>query len=227
MNRPSGSLRGQPRSTSLTSFPRSGAGLDRTLTSIPRASPTCRSPNPRPWSATPSAPSGATGTAPRRASPKPPPSVNSSRRPDGPPARRRRRQASQREHGLALVDTVIACAIRAAERAHGFHDGLHDFAEQAGRLFTAVLAPGDRGLRASVAPARSTTSPVGGRDVHRARPGRPARCHCRAARVPSRPAARNRACAPGEPPPAPSAHQARSAGPSHRTVRADPPARHS
>ncbi|MFB9467187.1 cation:proton antiporter [Streptomyces cinereospinus] len=38
-----------------------------------------------------------------------------------------------------LAVFVTACAIRAAERAHGFHNVLHDFVEQVERLFTAVL----------------------------------------------------------------------------------------
>ncbi len=42
MNRPSGSLRSQPRSTSLTSLARSGSSLDFTLTSTPTTSPTSR-----------------------------------------------------------------------------------------------------------------------------------------------------------------------------------------
>jgi NhaP-type Na+/H+ or K+/H+ antiporter len=38
-----------------------------------------------------------------------------------------------------LAVFVTACSIRAAERAHGFHNVLHDFVEQVERLFTAVL----------------------------------------------------------------------------------------
>jgi NhaP-type Na+/H+ or K+/H+ antiporter len=38
-----------------------------------------------------------------------------------------------------LAVFVTACSIRAAERAHGFHNILHDFVEQVERLFTAVL----------------------------------------------------------------------------------------
>ncbi|MEV7995826.1 cation:proton antiporter [Streptomyces sp. NPDC086077] len=38
-----------------------------------------------------------------------------------------------------LAVFVTACAIRAAERAHGFHNVLHDFVEQVERLLTAVL----------------------------------------------------------------------------------------
>lgn len=42
MDRPSGIFRSQPRSVSLTSFPRNGSSLDRTLTSTPSVSPACR-----------------------------------------------------------------------------------------------------------------------------------------------------------------------------------------
>jgi NhaP-type Na+/H+ or K+/H+ antiporter len=38
-----------------------------------------------------------------------------------------------------LAVFVTACSIRAAERAHGFHNVLHDFVEQVERLFTAAL----------------------------------------------------------------------------------------
>lgn len=41
-------------------------------------------------------------------------------------------------YGFLAVFTT-ACAIRAAERAHGFHNILHDFVEQIERLFTATL----------------------------------------------------------------------------------------
>lgn len=41
-------------------------------------------------------------------------------------------------YGFLAVFTA-ACAIRAAERAHGFHNILHDFVEQIERLFTAAL----------------------------------------------------------------------------------------
>ncbi|MFC8226346.1 cation:proton antiporter [Streptomyces sp. NPDC057287] len=41
-------------------------------------------------------------------------------------------------YGFLAVFTA-ACAIRAAERAHGFHNILHDFVEQIERLLTAVL----------------------------------------------------------------------------------------
>ncbi|MDG9706246.1 cation:proton antiporter [Streptomyces sp. DH37] len=41
-------------------------------------------------------------------------------------------------YGFLAVFTT-ACAIRAAERAHGYHNVLHDFVEQVERLFTAVL----------------------------------------------------------------------------------------
>ncbi len=34
---------------------------------------------------------------------------------------------------------VTACAIRAAERAHGYHNVLHDFTEQVERLLTAAV----------------------------------------------------------------------------------------
>lgn len=42
VNRPSGSFRSQPRSTSLTSLPRSGSSLARTLPSTPTISPAWR-----------------------------------------------------------------------------------------------------------------------------------------------------------------------------------------
>jgi NhaP-type Na+/H+ or K+/H+ antiporter len=38
-----------------------------------------------------------------------------------------------------LAVFITACAIRAAERAHGFHNILHDFVEQVERLLTAAL----------------------------------------------------------------------------------------
>lgn len=38
-----------------------------------------------------------------------------------------------------LAVFVTACALRAAERAHGFHNVLHDFVEQIERLFTAAV----------------------------------------------------------------------------------------
>ena len=41
-------------------------------------------------------------------------------------------------YGFLAVFTT-ACSIRAAERAHGFHNVLHDFVEQIERLFTAVV----------------------------------------------------------------------------------------
>ncbi|QIJ66023.1 cation:proton antiporter [Streptomyces sp. JB150] len=41
-------------------------------------------------------------------------------------------------YGFLAVFTA-ACSIRAAERAHGFHNVLHDFVEQIERLFTAVV----------------------------------------------------------------------------------------
>ncbi|MEU2563049.1 cation:proton antiporter [Streptomyces longispororuber] len=41
-------------------------------------------------------------------------------------------------YGFLAVFTT-ACAVRAAERAHGFHKVLHDFVEQIERLLTAVL----------------------------------------------------------------------------------------
>ncbi|AZM57072.1 cation transporter [Streptomyces sp. WAC 01529] len=41
-------------------------------------------------------------------------------------------------YGFLAVFTT-ACAVRAAERAHGFHNVLHDFVEQVERLLTAVL----------------------------------------------------------------------------------------
>lgn len=41
-------------------------------------------------------------------------------------------------YGFLAVFTT-ACAIRAAERAHGFHNVLHDFVEQFERLLTAAL----------------------------------------------------------------------------------------
>ncbi|MFC8194366.1 cation:proton antiporter [Streptomyces sp. NPDC060006] len=41
-------------------------------------------------------------------------------------------------YGFLAVFTT-ACAIRSAERAHGFHNILHDFVEQIERLFTAAL----------------------------------------------------------------------------------------
>jgi NhaP-type Na+/H+ or K+/H+ antiporter len=41
-------------------------------------------------------------------------------------------------YGFLAVFTT-ACAIRAAERAHGFHNVLHDFVEQIERLFTAAV----------------------------------------------------------------------------------------
>ncbi|MFJ5778833.1 cation:proton antiporter [Streptomyces sp. NPDC093094] len=43
-------------------------------------------------------------------------------------------------HGYGFLAVfVTACSIRAAERAHGFHNVLHDFVEQVERLFTAVV----------------------------------------------------------------------------------------
>ncbi|MET9717164.1 cation:proton antiporter [Streptomyces rochei] len=43
-------------------------------------------------------------------------------------------------HGYGFLAVfVTACSIRAEERAHGFHNVLHDFVEQVERLFTAVL----------------------------------------------------------------------------------------
>ncbi|WP_327188555.1 cation:proton antiporter [Streptomyces xinghaiensis] len=43
-------------------------------------------------------------------------------------------------HGYGFLAVfVTACAIRAAERAHGYHKVLHDFIEQVERLFTVIL----------------------------------------------------------------------------------------
>ncbi|MGW5640988.1 cation:proton antiporter [Streptomyces sp. NPDC003832] len=48
--------------------------------------------------------------------------------------------AAELLHGYGFLAVfVTACSIRAEERAHGFHNVLHDFVEQVERLFTAVL----------------------------------------------------------------------------------------